>query len=89
MRNVHDLGQFQRFLVLLAACVGQLLNLTEIGKECGISQTTVKDWLTILQATSIIQILEPYPINVKKRVVKSPKLFFCRYWTSLLSPSYR
>lgn len=76
MRNVHDLGQFQRFLVLLAARVGQLLNLTEIAKECGISQTTVKDWLTILQATSIIHILEPYAINVTKRVVKSPKLFF-------------
>lgn len=76
MRNIHDLGQFQRFLVLLAARVGQLLNLTEIGKECGISQTTVKDWLTILQATSIVQILEPYAINVTKRVVKSPKLFF-------------
>lgn len=76
MRNVHDLGQFQRFLVLLAARVGQLLNLTEIGKECGISQTTVKDWLTNLQATSIIQILEPYATNVTKRVVKSPKLFF-------------
>lgn len=76
MRNIHDLGRFQRFLVLLAARVGQLLNLTEIGKECGISQTTVKDWLTILQATSIIQILEPYAANVTKRVVKSPKLFF-------------
>jgi uncharacterized protein len=76
MRNVHDLGQFQRFLVLLAARVGQLLNLSEIGKECGISQTTAKDWLTILQATSIIQILEPYAANITKRVVKSPKLFF-------------
>lgn len=76
MRNIQDLGQFQRFLVLLAARAGQILNLNEIGKECGISQTTAKDWLTILQATSIIYLLEPYYKNITKRVIKSPKLFF-------------
>ncbi len=76
MRNIQDLGQFQRFLVLLAARAGQILNLNEIGKECGISQTTAKDWLTILQATSIIYLLEPYYRNLTKRVIKSPKLFF-------------
>ena len=76
MRNIQDLGQFQRYLVLLASRAGQLLNLNEISKECGISQTTAKDWLTILQATSIIHLLEPYARNMTKRVVKSPKLFF-------------
>ncbi len=76
LRNIHDLGQFQRFLVLLAARVGQILNLNEIGKECGISQTTAKDWLMLLQATSIIYLLEPYSRNITKRVIKSPKLFF-------------
>jgi uncharacterized protein len=76
IRNIHDLGQFQRFLVLLASRAGQLLNLNEIGKECGISQTTAKDWLTLLQATSIIYLLEPYSKNLTKRIVKSPKLFF-------------
>ncbi len=76
LRNIHDLGQFQQFLVLLAARAGQILNLSEVGKECGISQTTAKDWLTLLQATSIIYLLEPYSRNVTKRVVKSPKLFF-------------
>lgn len=76
MRNIHDLGQFQRYLVLLAARAGQLLNLNEIGKECGISQTTAKDWLMLLQATSIVYLLEPYARNLTKRVVKSPKLFF-------------
>lgn len=76
MRNIHDLGQFQRFLVLLAARAGQILNLNEVGKECGISQTTAKDWLTLLQATSIVYLLEPYFKNITKRVVKSPKLFF-------------
>ncbi len=76
MRNIHDLGQFQRYLVLLAARAGQLLNLNEIGKECGISQTTAKDWLTLLEASSIIYLLEPYAKNLTKRLVKSPKLFF-------------
>lgn len=76
MRNIHDLGQFQRYLVLLASRAGQLFNLNEIGKECGISQTTAKDWLMLLQATSIVYLLEPYARNLTKRIVKSPKLFF-------------
>jgi predicted AAA+ superfamily ATPase len=76
MRNIQDLGQFQRYLVLLASRAGQLFNLSEIGKECGISQTTAKDWLTLLQATSIVYLLEPYVTNITKRVVKSPKLLF-------------
>jgi hypothetical protein len=76
MRNIHDLGQFQRFLVLLAARAGQILNLNEIGKECSITQTTAKDWLTLLQASSIIYLLEPFANNLTKRVIKSPKLLF-------------
>jgi len=76
MRNIQDLGQFQKYLILLAARAGQLFNLSEIGKECGISQTTAKDWLMLLQATSIVHLLEPYSRNITKRIVKSPKLFF-------------
>lgn len=76
MRNIHDLGQFQKYMILLAARAGQLFNLSEIGKECGISQTTAKDWLTLLQATSVVFLLEPYFKNITKRIVKSPKLFF-------------
>jgi len=83
MRNIQDLGQFQRYLILLASRAGQLFNLNEIGKECGISQTTAKDWLTLLQATSIIYLLEPYARNLTKRIVKSPKLLFVD--TGLLS----
>lgn len=76
MRKIHDLGVFQRFLVLLAARAGQLLNLSEIGKECGISHSTAKEWLLLLQATSIVYLLEPYARNMTKRVVKSPKVYF-------------
>ena len=76
MRNIQDLGVFQQFLVLLAARAGQLFNLSEIGKECGISQATAKDWLIALQATSIIYLLEPFHRNLTKRVIKSRKLYF-------------
>lgn len=76
MRKVHDLGTFQRFIVLIAARAGQLLNLSEISKECGVTQTTAKDWLNLLQATSIIYLLEPYARNLTKRVIKSPKVYF-------------
>ena len=76
MRHIRDLGQFQQFLILLAARAGQLLNLSEIGKECGISQTTAKGWFTLLKTASIVYLLEPYTRNITKRVVKSPKLFF-------------
>lgn len=76
MRNIQDLSQFQRYLILLAARAGQLLNLNEISKECGISQTTAKDWLMLLQATSIVYLLEPYARNITKRIVKTPKLYF-------------
>ncbi|HXF29549.1 MAG TPA: ATP-binding protein [Chlamydiales bacterium] len=76
IRNIHDLGQFQKFLILLASRAAQLLNLNEIGKECGISQTTAKDWLTLLEATSIVYRLEPYATNLTKRLVKSPKILF-------------
>lgn len=76
MRNIQDLAQFQRYLVLVASRAGQLFNLSEICKECGISQTTAKDWLMLLEATSIIYLLKPYARNLTKRIVKSPKLFF-------------
>lgn len=63
-------------MTLLAARSAQLFNLVEVSKEVGISQTTAKDWLTLLQATGIIYLLEPYSRNITKQVIKSPKLFF-------------
>jgi hypothetical protein len=76
LRNIQNLNTFQRFLVLLASRVGQLLNLNEIAKECSISQTTAKDWLNLLISSSIVYLLEPYFKNMTKRIVKSPKLYF-------------
>ena len=76
IKSISDLSRFQIFLSLLATRAGGLLNLSEISKECGISQPTAKDWLSILQATYVIYLLRPYYKNKSKRVVKSPKLYF-------------
>jgi len=76
IRAITDLGRFQTFIGLLAARAGSLLNIAEIAKECGISQPTAKDWLTILESTYIIYLLKPYHSNHSKRLVKSPKLYF-------------
>lgn len=73
---ITDLGRFQTFLGLLATRAGKLLNMSEIGKECGISQPTVRDWLSILESTYMIYLLKPYHNNLSKRLVKSPKLYF-------------
>lgn len=76
IKAISDLGRFQTFIGLLATRAGQLLNMSEIGKECGITQPTVKDWLSILESTYIISLLKPYHKNHSKRLVKSPKLYF-------------
>jgi predicted AAA+ superfamily ATPase len=76
IKSITDLGRFQVFIGLLAARAGKLLNMSEIGKECGITQPTVRDWLSILEATYMIYLLKPYHNNQTKRLVKSPKLYF-------------
>lgn len=81
--SVHDLKIFQNFLELLAARAGSLLNLHEISKECGVSHSSAKRWLSLLETTRIIYLLRPYTKNISKRVIKSPKLYFTD--TGLLS----
>lgn len=76
LKAISDLTRFQTFIQLLAYRSGQLLNLSEVGKECGISQTTAKDWLSILESTYIVYVLRPYFNNHTKRLVKSPKIYF-------------
>jgi uncharacterized protein len=74
--NVENLTTFQRFLQLCAARIGQQLNITDLATSCGISQKTVHSWLSLLQASYIIFLLQPYYKNFSKRVVKTPKLYF-------------
>ncbi|MDP2108299.1 MAG: AAA family ATPase, partial [Rhodocyclaceae bacterium] len=77
LANVHDLGLFQRFIALCAARTGQLLNLSSLALDCGIGQTTARNWLDLLQASYVIFLLRPHHRNFGKRLVKSPKLYFC------------
>ncbi len=74
--HVHELRQFHTFLQLLAARVGSFLNLSEIARDCGISLSTAKAWITCLEATYTIYLLQPYFRNITKRMVKSPKIYF-------------
>lgn len=76
LTQVGDLATFQTFLVLCAERVGQRINYSELGKECRISDTTAKRWLTILEASYIIFQLQPYEKTISKQFTKTPKLFF-------------
>ena len=76
MKNITDLGRFQLFLKLCAGRIGQLLNLSSLANECGLSHTTIKSWITILEASYIVFLLKPHHKNFNKRLVKMPKLYF-------------
>ena len=76
MTAVHDLKQFQNLVGLLAARIGNLLNLNELAKEAGVSAPTVRRWIALLETAGLIYLLRPYSGNLSKRIVKSPKLYF-------------
>jgi len=73
---IEDLGRFQRFVELLALRAGQVLNLSEVAKEAQISHASARSWLSVLEATYIIKLLQPWHANLSKRAVKSAKLLF-------------
>ncbi len=74
--NVGDAEAFNRFLRLCAGRTGQLLNLTSLGADCGISHTTARRWVSLLEASFIVHLLRPHYRNFSKRLIKSPKLYF-------------
>ncbi len=74
--KIHDLSLFQKFIGLCAGRTGQILNKSGLGNECGISNKTVEEWLSILEASFIIYRLRPYYKNLNKRLIKAPKLYF-------------
>jgi predicted AAA+ superfamily ATPase len=93
MVQVNDLGLFQKFLKLCAGRCGQLLNITALGNECGISQTTARSWISILEASDIIFLLKPHYANFNKRLVKTPKLYFydtglCAWLLEIKTPEH-
>lgn len=79
---IKDMRLFQNFIALCATRAGQLLNLSSLANECGISQPTAKAWLSALESSYILFLLPPYFENFSKRIVKTPKLYF--YDTGLL-----
>lgn len=74
--NVRDLSAFQRFLKLCAGRSGQLLNLSALAADTGITHNTAKEWISVLEASYIVFLLPPYHRNFGKRLVKTPKLYF-------------
>lgn len=76
IKNLPDLSTFQRFLRLCAGRIGQLINFSDLGRDCGISYHTAQGWLSILEASFIIFLLPPFYTNFNKRQTKSPKLYF-------------
>ena len=74
--QVGNLMQFERFMVAMAARTGQLLNISDVARDTGISQQTAEKWLSILVASNVVYILKPYYNNVLKRLIKTPKAYF-------------
>ncbi len=73
---VRDLDLFQRFVKLCAARTGQVLTLSALAADCGISNTAAREWLSVLETSYLVMRLPPYFRNFGKRLVKTPKLYF-------------
>jgi uncharacterized protein len=74
--NLKDLSRFQQFLALIAGRFGQLMNYTSLSNDIGVSSTTIKNWVGVLKASYMIFELPAYFENIRKRVVKSSKVYF-------------
>ncbi len=74
--NVKDLSIFQRFFKMCAARTGQLLNLSSLANDCGITHNTAKAWISVLEASYLVFLMHPHHKNFGKRLVKTPKLYF-------------
>lgn len=74
--RIQELETFQRFIRLCAGRTGQLLNLSALANDCGITHNTAKAWIAVLEASYLIFLLRPHHANFSKRLVKMPKLYF-------------
>lgn len=75
--NVRELATFQLFLGMCASRAGQLVNLSSLANDCGITHNTARAWLSVLEASYIVFLVQPHHRNFSKRLIKSPKLYFC------------
>lgn len=76
IKNISDLATFEKVIKLCAGRVGQLLNMSSLAIEAGVDSKTIASWLSILQSSFIIYLLQPHHQNFNKRLVKMPKLYF-------------
>jgi len=81
--DIKNLNLFQRFLQLCASRTGQLLNYSNIANDCGVSVPTIQNWISVLEQSFIVFRLQPFFSNIKKRLIKAPKIYF--YDTGLCS----
>lgn len=76
LSEIRNLTTFQRFIRLCAGRAGQLLNLSSLGADAGVSHTTAREWLSVLETSYLVYQLQPFHSNIRKRLVKTPKLYF-------------
>ena len=76
LTQVADELQFMQFISVVASRTSQLVNYSDLADECSISEVTAKKWLSLLVTSGLVYLLKPYAVNVEKRVVKTPKLYF-------------
>ena len=76
LTQVADELQFMQFISVVASRTSQLVNYSDIADECSISEVTAKKWLSLLVTSGLVYLLKPYSVNVEKRIVKTPKLYF-------------
>lgn len=76
LTEIGDTVKFSKFMVAVAAMTGNLLNLASLARDVGISQPTAERWLSILVASNIVYLLQPYSNNITKRAIKTPKVYF-------------
>jgi predicted AAA+ superfamily ATPase len=75
--GIKDSTAFRRFVQLCAGRIGQLLNLSGLAADAGITRVTAQSWLAVLQASNLVFVVPPWSSNISKRLIKSPKLYFC------------
>lgn len=76
LMQIRHAGMFEKFVRLCAGRIGQLLNLQGLGNETGVSHTTAREWISILEAGYILFQLPPWHANISKRLIKTPKIYF-------------
>ena len=76
LTEIGDTVKFSKFMVAVAAMTGNLLNLASLARDVGVSQPTAERWLSILVASSVVYLLQPYSNNITKRAIKTPKVYF-------------